>query len=278
MMLLAAMALCVAALMGYKAYDRAATDSRAPQIQIQEGELQVSVRDPREALLQGVTASDTQDGDVTDSLIVESVGSITADDRVTVTYAAFDQSGNVAKKSRTVRYTDYVSPRFTLEEPLAFSYGSGKDIVDLVGAYDEVDGDITHRVKVTSLENTSISAPGTYDVLLQVSNSLGDIQELTVEVEIYPSGTYNSQLYLTDYIVYLSVGEEFDAEAYLDSFVWAGNTTVLSGSVPREFDLGLSGKVDMTKPGVYAVEYTMNRSNGSQSCTGYTELIVVVEE
>lgn len=276
--LLVAMAVCIAGLMGYKAYDRAVTDNRPPQIIMEDGELQVSVYDSRDVLLQGVTAKDDTDGDVTASLIVESVGSITDDDRVTVTYAAFDQAGNVAKKTRTVHYTDYVSPRFYLEEPLAFGYGSGKDIVDLIGAYDKVDGDITHRVKVTSLESEPISAPGVYKVLIQVHNSLGDIQNLTLEVKIYPSGSYNSQLNLKNYLVYLPVGEGFDAEDYLDSFVWAGNTTKLSGGVPGELDLVLSGQVDVTKPGVYTVEYTMSRSYGSQSYTGFAELVVVVEE
>lgn len=278
LILILAMALCVAGLMGYKAYDQAVTDNRPPQILMEDGEPQVSVYDSREVLLQGVTAKDNVDGDVTASLIVESVGSITADDRVTVTYAAFDQSGNVAKKSRTVHYTDYVSPRFYLEEPLAFGHGTNKDIVDVIGAYDEVDGDITHRVKVTSLESEPISAPGVYQVLIQVNNSLGDIQKLTLEVEIYPAGTYNAQLELTNYLVYLPVGERFDAEDYLDCFAWAGNTIELSGGVPRDLELGLSGHVDTTTPGVYTMEYIMSRDSGSQSYTGFAELVVVVEE
>lgn len=52
-----------------------------------------------EELLEGVSAFDDVDGDVTKSLLVEKV-SETADGNVIVTYAAIDLSNNVAKKSR----------------------------------------------------------------------------------------------------------------------------------------------------------------------------------
>jgi hypothetical protein len=276
--LLVIMAVCVAALMAYKAYDRTATDNHPPQIQIEDGELEVSVRDGRDAMLQGVTATDNRDGDVTDSLVVESVGSITDNGRVTVTYAAFDKSGNVAQKRRTVHYTDYVPPRFTLKEPLVYAYGSNKDIVDFIGAYDELDGDITHRVKITSLENSDISGPGIYDVLVQVNNSLGDNRELTLQVEVYPAGVYNSSLTLTDYLIYIPVGASFQPEDYLDVFRWGGNSTDLSGGISQEFDLGMAGKVDTAKPGVYSVEYTLSRGSGNANYVGYSELIVIVGE
>lgn len=52
-----------------------------------------------EDLLEGVSALDDADGDVTASLLVEKV-SQTADGNVIVTYVALDSSNNVAKKSR----------------------------------------------------------------------------------------------------------------------------------------------------------------------------------
>ncbi|MGI6006242.1 MAG: immunoglobulin-like domain-containing protein [Ruminococcus sp.] len=53
-----------------------------------------------EELLQGVTAEDYRDGDVTDSLMVESVRTSEENDRVTVTYVAVDKSKNITRASR----------------------------------------------------------------------------------------------------------------------------------------------------------------------------------
>lgn len=50
-------------------------------------------------LLEGVSAADDVDGDVTDSVLIEKI-SETADGNVIVTYVALDSSNNVAKRSR----------------------------------------------------------------------------------------------------------------------------------------------------------------------------------
>lgn len=276
-MLLVVIAACAAAFVGFQAWDRAVTDRRAPSITMEENMITVSVYDPESALLQGVTAADSRDGDVTDSLLVESVGSVNEDGQVKVTYAAFDRAGNVAKASRTVQYSDYVPPRFTLDAPLAYAHGSSFDIIDHVGAVDLLDGDITHRVKVTSLADSAISAPGVYDIRLQVTNSLGDTETLIVQTEIYPSGTYNAQLTLTEYLVYVPQGAVFDPEDYLGVFTYGSNAVDLSGGVPGSCDLEISGRVNTQTPGLYTIEYLISRTAGSQVYTAYSRLVVVVE-
>ena len=268
------MAVCVLVLVAYRIVDGMVTDTKAPKITIDEDVLEVSVHDPEKVLLQGVDAWDDKDKDVSDEIIIESIGGITDEGQVTVTYAAFDRSGNVAKKSRQVRYTDYIPPRFTLNAPLAFAQGSNFDVMNHIGAVDQLDGDITHRVKVTSLSEESISAAGTYDIRLQVTNSLGDTQVLQLQTEIYPAGTYNAELKLTEYLVYLPVGAEFDEEDYLDTFAYGGQTANLSQGVYGSGRLAVSGKVDPQTPGVYTVSYTVS---WGQSYTGYSKLVVVVE-
>lgn len=52
-----------------------------------------------EELLEGVSAVDDVDGDVTDSVLIEKISEM-ADGNVIVTYAALDSSNNVAKKTR----------------------------------------------------------------------------------------------------------------------------------------------------------------------------------
>ncbi len=58
----------------------------------------------KDSLLEGVTAMDNQDGDVTDSIRVASVLPNSDNTKVTVTYTAKDSSNNVTKLSKMLAY------------------------------------------------------------------------------------------------------------------------------------------------------------------------------
>lgn len=83
------------------AYFFLSIDRTAPVISFVESDVKYSESMSDEELLLGVTARDDMDGDVTATLLVEKVTQ-TADGRVIVTYAAMDESNNVAKLSRTL--------------------------------------------------------------------------------------------------------------------------------------------------------------------------------
>lgn len=275
--LLLLVAVSLAVLLAYRIYDGLRTDSTAPEILISDTAVpEVSVHTP-EALLEGVTAMDDRDGDVTASIVVERVGGILDDGTVTVTYAAFDASGNVAMTQRTVRYSDYEPPRFTLSGPLNFVYGSNFDVLDVVGAVDLLDGDIGYRVKATSLDNTSVNAEGVHNIQFRVSNSLGDLVELVLPVEVYYAGRYNAQLQLSEYLLYLDVGEAFDPMDYLLEYIARGEGTDLTRGIPAGLTLETGVRVDTRTPGVYTVSYTVSSTLGNTLYEGYARLIVVVE-
>ena len=270
--------LSIGTLIVYKRWDSMVADTVSPEIRAEEGTPNVSVYEDRSALLQGVSATDDRDGDVTASLIVERVSLLNSDGEASVQYAAFDSSGNVTKYSRIIRYTDYEGPKFQLAAPLRFAAGSTFEVVDLVRATDILEGDISHRVRATSLSEKALSDAGLYEVMFRVTNSMGDTRELALTVELYPAGSFNSELYLEDYLIHLSRGARFDPERYLDSFRYATGRVDLSDGVPGDFHLNVEGNVDTGKPGVYEVTYTMNHTLGYQTYTGCTRLVVIVEE
>lgn len=74
-------------------------DRTAPAISFSDEEIVYTDGMDEEELLNGVSAYDEQDGDVSYSLLIEKVSN-TADGQVVVTYAAKDASNNVAKNSR----------------------------------------------------------------------------------------------------------------------------------------------------------------------------------
>lgn len=276
--------LCVAVFIGYRMLDRIRTDTQPPEITLGSQTLTLSVTDPKDALLQGVTATDKADGNVTDLLVVESVSLLDSTGRASVSYAAFDKSGNVAKAQQEVLYTDYEAPRFVLTSPLLYRYGSSFDVLSTISATDTIDGDIQHRIRATSLDNASISAMGSHDVQFQVTNSLGDTVSLVFPVEVYDPQLYDATLTLKDYLVYLNAGDSFNAVTYLDTFTLAGKNTTLNGRVPSSFSLKTTGTVQTDTPGVYAIEYLVTYTDKSTTTsvsgmkyTAYSKLIVVVE-
>lgn len=275
---------CVVGYYGYRALDLARTDTKAPKIEINTERVEVSVLDPKSALLQGVTAMDNVDGDVTESVVVESISLLNRDGTISVSYAAFDSTGNVAKATREAKYTDYESPKLTLSGPLLYSYGSNFDVLSTVGATDMIDGDIQHRVRATALEEDSIATLGTHQVRFQVNNSLGDTMALELPVEVYAADTYNAGLTLTEYLIYLPVGANFNPSSYLGDFTLRGETTNLRNGLPGNYTLRTKGEVQTQQPGVYCMEYRVTYTvrnetnpNLNQEYTGYSKLIVVVE-
>ena len=127
---------------------RRKTDQTIPKISMDQDEIQVSVKDPEKVWKKGITAYDEKDGDITDSLVIESVSTFLEKGRRLVSYAAFDRDGHVAKASRQLIYTDYHSPKISCAKPFSFPVGT-QDILDSVYATDCIDGDISNKVEIT---------------------------------------------------------------------------------------------------------------------------------
>lgn len=270
----AAVALCCAAFAVYVCIDRSTTDRKAPVITFQTEELRLSVNDGEASLLEGVTAWDERDGDVTAGLVVEGVSSISADQRATVTYAAFDGAGNVTKARRTVWYADYESPRFTLSQPLVFRSGRTFDVLDCVGAQDAIDGVLDDKIKATLVSGEgSLSEAGLHLVEFRVTNSMGETIYLTAPVEVYESGLYNAVLELTQPLVYVERNARFAEESYLKSMT-AGTRVIPLDALGEDVSVEIESDVDTRTPGTYSVGYTVK----SGAYTGHTRLVVVVEE
>lgn len=263
----------------YLFWAHVAVDKVGPVFTVEEALLELSVTDPEEALLQGITAMDDHDGDVTPSILVESVYGISDDNVTTVIYAAFDRAGNVSKIQREVRYTDYESPRFTLTHGLCFPGGSDFDLLDYVGAQDVLEGDIRRRVRATLISDTrSISEIGSHVVRMQVTNSLGDTVEADFPVEVYDPEWYTASVVLDEYLLYLDKGDHFDPRQHMKSFVVRGDAINISSQIPSDIACTITNNVDTNVPGVYQVEYVLSKNINLTTFSGRTILTVIVQE
>lgn len=263
---------------GYLIWIHGNLDTSGPVFSVEEGILEVSVKEPTDALLLGITAVDERDGDVTEGILVESIYGISEDNVTTVTYAAFDSTGNVSKIQRQVRYTDYREPRFELYASPTFAYGSGFDLLEQVGAQDVLEGNINRRVHATLISDTqSLAQEGNHQVKLQVTNTLGDTVEMILPVSVYNPEWYTASVTLKDYLIYLEQGERFEPRRYLESFVFRGNPIDLTQGTPGDITVDIVNNVKTNEPGVYEVTYILSRSQNAMTHSGIAKLIVIVQ-
>ena len=277
-LLLMVLAVATGLFAGYHLWVHNRLDTTGPVLTVEEGLLEISVKDRETALMQGVRAVDDRDGDVTASILVESIYGISEDHVITVTYAAFDRAGNVTKIQRKIRFVDYQSPRFEAYGSLTFSGNTSFDLMDYVGAYDVLEGDIRRRVHATLISDTkAVSAEGNHQVKLMVTNSLGDTAEVVIPVMVYSPEWYSADVMLTDYLIYLKQGDNFRAEDYLKTFLLRGDPINISRGVPADIGVEIHNAVRTDVPGVYEVSYILSKNLNGANHSGIAKLIVIVE-
>ncbi len=279
---------------GYDIYAGLQADNSQPVITMESESLTVSVKDGDSALLEGVTAEDAGDGDLTDKIFIESRRNFIEKGKFTVTYAVADSDSHVARATREIVYSDYVSPQFELTEPLEFAATrSAQEDVDIaanLSAHDVIDGNISNRIRISGDYTMSSHTAGEYPMEFIVMNSLGDTVSLPVTVKIY--GTSYSQLpkiKLKKYLLNVQAGTEVDLDSMVESIEYRGVTykreedgAFYSGEYDKYGEaitipasrISYSGEADMSEPGVYEITYTYDDSE--EEITNNTRLYLVV--
>ncbi len=263
-------ALSVGGVVLYSVHKTMATGGASPEIHFSSEKIDVETGSGDEALLEGVTATDAEDGDVTDSIMVESISTFVEKDTVHVTYVAYDSQNHVSRSMRSVHFTDYVPPHFTMSGPMIFLSKDVGDLMNYVGAEDVVDGNISVKAHASFDDTTSaLATVGTHDVEISVTNSLGDTARLVIPVKVVEEVPHSENIPLKTYLVYLEKGAKFDPISYLVNEDQAEESSTKSGS-----NLLVDSGVDTSKSGIYTVNYSLEKN---EIITATTRLIVVVE-
>ena len=218
-----------------------------PSIATDREVLEIPSAYTEDMLLEGLTAEDAQDGDLTDGIMVRGLSNFISAGVCNVSYVVFDSSNQSATLTRRVQFTDYAPPRFALTEPLIYPQGRIAQPLDRVQAMDVIDGDISSLVTLAD-STVDYNTPGVYSITVEVTNSFGDSQtaELPVHVvETYPTET---QIQLSQPLVYLQVGETLDPYAYMLPV-----TDTAGGENPLQ--LLVESDVNTQEPGVYQVRF-----------------------
>ena len=279
---------------GYDIYAGLQTDNSQPVITMESESLSVSVKDGDSALLEGVTAEDAGDGDLTDKIFIESRRNFIEKGKFNVTYAVADSDNHVARATREIVYSDYISPQFELSEPLEFAATkSAQDDVDIaanLSARDVIDGDISNKIRISGDYTMSSHTAGDYPMEFIVMNSMGDTVSLPVTVKIYDSSVGSQpKMHLKKYLMNVQVGTEVDLGSMVESIEYRGvvyeraeDGAFYSGEYDRNGEaimipagrISYSGEVNFSEPGVYEITSTYNDSE--EEITNDTRLYLVV--
>ena len=245
---------------GFQMYTKVVRDTKSPVVECETEELTVSVKDPVEKLFEGVTAKDKRSGDVSDTLVIEEMTAFTDKNTRVITYAAVDESKNVGRCERTLRYSDYQAPRFTMNKSLCFPMGDNVNIFDIIGAKSSLDGELGANIKYALEEVINTMEEGSYPIEFRVTDSAGKTVYLNTEIEILSREKSSIDVYLDEYLIYVKKGSSFNPEKYYKGAEQDGELTIKS-------------KVDTDKAGTYYVDYILK----SGAISGKSRLLVVVQ-
>ncbi len=268
---LAVLALALGAFVFAEARELVGRDNTMPVISVDGDSIDITCEYTDEQLLAGVSASDAKDGDLTSQILLGSFTRFIQPGVCDLSYVVFDSSGNMATASRRVRFTDYVRPRFSLSAPLVFAEGStnGMNVQGMFSASDVLDGDLTDWIAYGGSDVTYDNA-GDYTITMEVTNSFGDTVSYAFPVHVYERGSQSVSIELTEPLVYVTQGSEFDPLAYVKSVTGAG------GKSYDPAQLKVSSNVDTSAPGIYEVNYQIGGAESGPY--GQMWLSVIVEE
>ena len=245
-------------------------DDTMPQISAESDSLAISCEYTKEELLEGVTASDEKDGDLTGQILVGDFSRFIEPGVSDLTYVVFDSSEHMATLTRRVTFTDYHSPRFSLSQPLCFEEGAtnNTEVRAMFTAEDCLDGDLTDWITYVETD-ASYSTPGDYTITMEVRNSLGDTVSYPFPIHVYEENSQTVDIELTTGLVYVEQGGKFQQNDYVSR---------ISGEDGARYSvdqLQISSQVDTSVPGIYEVHYQYLGADGQY---GQSWLTVIVEE
>lgn len=215
-------------------------DHTGPEITVpQEQLVYVDGTDPA-PLLNGVSAQDSRDGDVTDTVTIERIIPNVDQTTASVIYVAKDTKNNVTKETRIVSYAADAAAAAQMEAATA-----------------------TETSDPVVQQETS-------QTVQETGESSADDGQAANEAAIAALPAESPKFYLTQYSVTVSQGAEFNALGYVQDIV--------DDEDSREElfqSIQISGEADTGVPGEYVLQYYVVDSDGNTS--NVAQLTVTVQ-
>lgn len=205
-------------------------DRQGPEIRIPDGSVAYAQGDDTEVLLNGVTAADARDGDVSDTLRVVQVTDMSSLNYVVVTYVAKDRSNNITKTDRWINLTDGSTSEAPAENLTADLEEQSEDALSQILANVETEETAAAETNETTAgedgaQTNTEAGNGTYDAPFseaegteaQTQESQSESSQTTESEELVSTGS--PVIRITTNELHLDVGESFDYMSYVQACV-----------------------------------------------------------
>lgn len=237
--LVAMLLLACAALLAGNVVIYIGKDRNGPEITVLQEELTYVAGSDTSALLNGVTAVDDRDGDVTSTVMVESIIPNEDQTGASVIYVAKDSKNNVTKAARLISYAADAGQAAAQEAEAAAQQAAQE-----VAAADQT---------VASGEDAQTADDG-------AAQNEAAIAALPAE---------SPRFYLTQYSVEVERGAELNRLGYVQDI-----TDDKDSRDELYQGIQISGEVDTNTPGEYMLEYYVVDSDGNTSNTAQLKVTV----
>lgn len=142
----------------------------------------------------GFSANDNYDQDIT-SLVSVNTEDL-SNNKIHVSYAVSDSSGNTTTKNIILTVIDDVKPEITLKGSSKVSIKIGDSYTDEgATATDEKDGDLS--ANITTSSNINYSVAGSYKITYSVSDNSGNQNSIIRLINVYDPSQSDGVIYLT---------------------------------------------------------------------------------
>ena len=230
-------------------------DSTKPTIQL-IGDSTVSVEVGGSFSDPGATASDTNDGDLTSSIVVSGTFDLNSTGTYALTYNVSDSAGNSADSvTRTIIVEDTTPPQFSLNGDPNLDIDLNSVFIDPgATAIDSYDGDISSSVNI--IGNVDTSTIGSTTLYYNVSDSAGNAASQLVRTVNVVENTLPIISLIGDASITIEVFSSFVDEGATATDNYDGNITN---------DIVSTGTVDPSTVGVSIIRYNVTDSSGNSA-------------
>lgn len=253
------------------------TGGSSPLINSSLEPLTVSCDYTREDLLEGLTAYDTEDGYITDSIIPGEPSVFTEKGVSKIEYYVYDSDNKCGRYKREVTFNDYSSPTVGLSSPLVFYVrdASNGDIVYRLYGRDRLDGDVKHILIDSS--DIDYGKAGDYVTSVSLTNSFGDTATYELPVHIIKKTFSGMEIRLNENLVYIKSDTQFDPEVYVKEVEFSQTEELVP---QRDWGIDIESNVDTSEAGIYEVRYMIqkNKDEVYGNASGVTWLTVIVTD
>ncbi|EUJ52486.1 DUF5011 domain-containing protein [Listeria fleischmannii] len=135
----------------------------------------------------GVTATDTEDGNLTSAIQVSGTVNTNVPGSYPITYTVKDSDGNTTTKTITVTVTSNDKPVISGAVNKTITQGTSFDPKAGVTATDTEDGNLTSAIQVSGTVNTNV--PGSYPITYSVKDSDGNTTTKSITITVQAKAT-----------------------------------------------------------------------------------------